>query len=218
MRWILFLLLIPLASALQVEIYSAYTTTPIFICPDDAIKCELYQYIDSMNRNIDPPKFIKECLPGICRYENHVNASFGFRFLPGDVSLGAGLFKGFKIIEGDETTTTTTSTTTLEPLTTTTLVSCRNKPFMTCTALPHCFWVGSPLSGYCSSNMQTTTSTQTTTETIQTTTTTLLLNQCKSRGDTCQANQDCCSGFCERRCISSVFGICLFNAYAARCS
>ncbi|MBU5690269.1 MAG: hypothetical protein QXM68_04390 [Candidatus Aenigmatarchaeota archaeon] len=215
MKWILLLLVLPTVTALQVEIYSAYTTTPTFVCPDDAIKCELYQYIDSMNREIDPPKFIKECSPGICRYENHVNASFGFRFLPGDVSLGAGLFKGFKIIQGEATTTTTTTTSTPTE-TTTTLISCRNRPFMTCTSLPNCFWIGNPLSGYCSDSMQTTLTT--TLQTTQLTTTTTFSHQCKAKGDMCQINQECCSGFCEKRCISSVFGICLFNAYVGRCS
>jgi hypothetical protein len=120
---ILFFLLIPtVLSVVSEEMYSDCTTTPSFFCPNDVIRCEMYETVDGLNRNITPPLFIKTCQSStVCRYVNHVGGSLGFRFLPGDVSTAAGLFKGYKIIDGEYTTTTTTTTT---ATTTTTINSC----------------------------------------------------------------------------------------------
>ncbi len=201
--------------AKRVEIYSDYTTHPSFICPNDAQRCELYLLVDSMNRNITPSKMIKQCGHGLCSYVNDVGNSFGFRLLPGDISFGAGLFKGYKIIEGEEAISTTTTTTVITA-TTTTLISCLNKPFLTCTSLPQCKWFGDLINGHCSDLTTTQLITSITTTTLPTTT--MTIQSCLVKNSVCQNNNECCSGICERKCINpSLFGFCIFSNFVTRC-
>jgi len=217
------LLLMPMSFALvSEEIYSSYTTHPSFFCPPDVIKCEMYETIDSMNRNITPPKLIKECLQSTeCSYVNDVGDRYGFRLLPGDVSLGAAQFKGYKIFEGVETTTTTFVTTTS---TTTNTVSqyleCSSFNFWSCVTKSECQWIGQMIGGYCSKKGQAKTTSITTTEFVTSTfipTTTTLL-ECFQPSVSCSSNSDCCSGVCVKKCINpSIFGFCLFGLYSGKC-
>jgi len=217
---ILLLLIFPLVMAKRIEIYSEYTTHPSFICPEDAERCELYMLVDAMSRNITPPKLVKQCSPGLCMHANDVGSAFGFRLLPGDVFFGAGLFKGYKIVEGEDVETTTTVTTTTTTTIPTTTLSCIGKPFLTCKSLEYCVWYGDPIMGYCSfPGLAKTTeiaTTKTTATTTQTTTTTIF--SCLVKGEQCSSDSDCCSQKCQRRCLNpSILGICLFSQYISRC-
>jgi hypothetical protein len=224
-RYFLLLLILPIVMAMKVEIYSDYTTHPSFVCPQDAESCELYILVDAMNRNVTPPKLVKECHPGLCRHVNDVGSSFGFRVLPGDVSFGAGLFKGYKIIEdgdaiedGDTVATTVTTTTALQ---TTTTLSCLGKPFLTCKSLEHCVWYGNPVNGYCSFsafNLTATKQDRTTTSTTAQVVTTTTIFSCLTKGHVCFADGECCSLSCQKRCLNpSILGICIFGQYISRC-
>lgn len=202
---LLMLLFIPFVTSLNIEIYSGYTTNPSFSCPSDALRCEMYEEIDAMNRNITPPLLIKTCQPSTqCSYVNDVGSSFGFRLLPGDVSFGTGLFKGYKIVETDETTTTVNPTTSTFPITTTTIsqVNCSDLNFWSCVAKPNCQWTGSMINGYCYQKGQ-----LVTTSTIASTTTTI------------QTTSTITPRECVQICIHpSILGFCIFNLYAQRCN
>jgi hypothetical protein len=131
------------------------------------------------------------------------------------------LFKGYKIIEGEETTTTTVVTTTTVQTTTTTL-SCIGKPFLTCKSLDYCVWYGNPISGYCSFPNLTQTTVQQTSQTTTTQTTTQIVTtttiSCSLKSQACFADSDCCSHSCQKRCLNpSILGFCIFSQYISRC-
>jgi len=214
----LLLLMLPIIMARQIEIYSEYTTHPSFICPEDAERCELYMLVDAMSRNITPPKLVKQCPPGLCKHVNDVGSAFGFRVLPGDVFFGAGLFKGYKIVEGEEEMATVTTTIVTTVHQTTTTLSCTGKPFLTCKSLAHCVWHGNPLNGYCSfSGLAQPTQPQITTpETTQVITNPTF--SCLAKGQICDSDSECCSHSCQKRCLNpSILGICIFGQYISRC-
>lgn len=181
----------------SVEIYSSYTLKPSFFCPSDAIRCEMYETINGLNLKIDPPLFIKTCQPStLCSYINNVGGSLGFRFLPGDVSLAAGMFKGYQIIDGEYTTTTTS--------TTTTIIYHRCKPLYVALNCISC----------CSPTTTTTTTISTTT--IPTTT----INSCLSSGYSCTSSSECCSEKCSQKAICmnpTIHGICFFQRVIKEC-
>lgn len=121
---LLFLLLLPTSFALEskYQIYSSFTTHPSFLCPEDALRCEIYKEIDERNKDIYI--FIKSCSPGTqCNFENDIGGSLGFRLLPGDVCFAAALFKGYKIIQIRDTTIETTITTKTQISTTTSTIT-----------------------------------------------------------------------------------------------
>lgn len=205
-------MLIPTVAASSIEIYSAYTTHPSFLCPSDAVRCEMYEEIDAMNRNITPPLLVKICQPlATCSYVNDVGGSFGFRLLPDDISFGTGLFKGYKIIETDATTTTVNPTTSTIPTTTTipTQADCSSLNFWSCIAKSNCQWSGSMVNGYCYQKGQliTTSIASTITTTSIPTTSTIEITSTINPSE------------CVQVCISpSILGFCLFNLYVQRCN
>lgn len=214
---LILLLILPITQAANIEIYSEYTTHPSFLCPDDAERCELYELVDSMNRNITPPRLVLQCMPGVCKYINDVGGRFGFRVLPGDIVFGASLFKGYKINKDPEIITTVYTTEIIETtfLPTTTL-SCHHKSFVGCLTSPNCKWIGDMVTGRCYEKYGEETTTTATTTAVDTTTT--VLQKCLVRGEFCQSDNECCSKVCQRKCLNgSILGFCLFSSFVSSC-
>lgn len=181
----------------------------------------MYEEIDAMNRNITPPLLVQTCQPSSqCSYINNVGGSFGFRLLPGDVSYGTGLFKGYKITNIEETTTIL-----IEQTTTTSIpeVDCSKFNFWSCINKLTCQWIGSSINGYCyeKTSKISTISTTTTTSAVFTTSKTSVTTTitCLQSNNYCTSSFDCCSGECKQICIQpSILGFCIFNLYVWRCS
>ncbi|MFH8080517.1 MAG: hypothetical protein QXO84_01405 [Candidatus Aenigmatarchaeota archaeon] len=215
-KLLILILLIPLVFAKKTEIYSAYTSHPYFVCPNDAERCELYEEVDSMSRNITPPRLVMTCTPGVCKYANDVGSSFGFRVLPGDIVFGASLFRAYKITnESEEIATQTTVFTTTETtqFSTTTISSCNKRSFSLCVSSHDCKWIGDMVMGRCVNKDY---MAQTTLTTV--TTTTQQIQSCLIKGQFCQSNSECCSNVCERKCLGrSILGFCIFSTFVSKC-
>ncbi|MEM5801198.1 MAG: hypothetical protein QXE34_00880 [Candidatus Aenigmatarchaeota archaeon] len=220
-KLLILILLLPIVFAKKTEIYSAYTSHPYFVCPNDAERCELYEEVDSMSRNITPPRLVMTCAPGVCKYANDVGSSFGFRVLPGDIVFGASLFRAYKITNEPEeqitTQTTVFTTTETTQFSTTTISSCNKRSFSLCVSSSDCKWIGDMVIGRCV-NKDYTTQTTLTTVSITTTTQQQPIQSCLIKGQFCQSNSECCSNICERRCLSrSILGFCIFSTFVSVC-
>ena len=202
--------LIPLVFSVGVkeEIYSGFSTHPSFFCPMGSIRCEMYETIDGMNRNVAPPLLVKTCKPlENCDYINNIGGSLGFRLLPGDICLASTAFKGYKILNVDYAATTSTTTTTI---TTTTQPETYQKICV------------QTFRGWCIKwkKFYDTTPTLSTT-TIPDITTSTTVPECLPLKSSCLVDSDCCSGNCETIKICknpSIHGVCLYSNVLKICS
>jgi len=79
-------------------IYSRYTNQPSFSCPDNAIKCVLYQVTNKW-KELETPIIRDECIPGeICSFVKTSRGSM-IRWLPGDIWTSSAKFEGYVINE-----------------------------------------------------------------------------------------------------------------------
>lgn len=230
---LLILVRITLSVKVKEEIYSAHTSNPSFLCPQDAEKCEIYEVTDAMSRKIDPPILIKTCQPSTtCEYVKRSWVVRDLRILPGDVCFSASTFKGYKIIdvENPETTTTIITSTTITQTTTTKMETeeCKRKSYNSCISSQNCEWVFDYKIGYCRNRLnKTTTTTLRTTTTLETTvimTTTQTLKTtttwCLPSGSPSSSPTKCCSGQLKDKieCGNQIFnGFCFFPTLLTVC-